>query len=41
MLPESDFRIAPNWPWLKNDDGVTIFWHDVIADLFDIVLFLL
>ena len=35
LLPESGFRIAPNWHvnW-KNDTDVTIFWHDVIVKFF-------
>ena len=31
-------KLAINW---KNDNGVTIFRHDVIVNFFDIVLFLL
>ena len=35
LCPESGFRTAPNWHKnLKNDNDVTIFWHDVKFNFF-------
>ena len=37
LLPDCS-KLAVNW---KNDDDVTIFRHDVLIELFNVVLFLL
>ena len=42
LRPESSFRIAPKLVInQKNDNDVTILWHDGIVNFFDVVLFLL
>ena len=34
-----DFWIAPNWPYRKNDNDVTIYQHHIIVNLFDASVF--